>query len=296
MGENRFIISYYKNSEEGIHIQRIRNSKAAQEKHSHDYFQIYYILHGSITHITEGDSSQLAKGDVFIIPPGFAHSVSEPKDAVFYTFSFTKESIAPSCSAFPLVGRYLGEIENESSVPAKNSLSGDSVLFVENLMDRLYTEFCDKQIGYVDAIRAYAAVLLTILARNHFERTQFTYPLSDGTDTILYCIEYIDENFAEPLTLTDMAKRAAMSKSAFCKRLKAVTGTTFNNYLNSVRIKNAVSLIKKRYKISAISGLCGYNDFSTFYRNFKAIIGCSPNQYRRSVMQNEKNENQAVLS
>ena len=41
-------------------------------------------------------------------------------------------------------------------------------------------------------------------------------------------------------------------------------------------------LIKKGYKITAIYGLCGYNDFSTFYRNFKKIMGVSPDIYKKS--------------
>ena len=94
-------------------------------------------------------------------------------------------------------------------------------------------------------------------------------------------ISYIDENFAEPLTLSDMAKWCAMSRSEFCKQFFNMSGTTFSHYLNSARIKHAVKLLESNHSITSVQILCGYNDFSTLYRNFKKIMGSSPLQYRK---------------
>ena len=57
---------------------------------------------------------------------------------------------------------------------------------------------------------------------------------------------------------------------------KRQTGTSYE-------IKAEEYLIKKGYKITAIYGLCGYDDFTTFYRNFKKIIGVSPKEYKNKI-------------
>ena len=48
--------------------------------------------------------------------------------------------------------------------------------------------------------------------------------------------------------------------------------------------------IEDGYKITAIYGLCGYNDFTTFYRNFKKIMGCSAEEYRQKTAGGEPEE------
>lgn len=280
MADRHFIINYYKNADSGIHIQKIKNSRDALVPHSHEYFQIYYILQGSLMHTTANSTSTLTKGDAFIIPPGSRHSIKELKDTLFYTFSFMRESLEPAYSAMPLVTRFLQDIHDGGHVHAKISIKNDNLLFVESLMEKMYCEFTEKQIGYSDALHAYAAVLLIHLARYHFENAPLTIPNASNRTRIISSMEFIDANFSKQLTLDDMAKWTAMSKSEFCRQFLEVSGTTFQRYLHAARISHAAALIKKDYHISAVCTLCGYNDFSTFYRNFKKIIGCAPMQYR----------------
>ncbi len=283
MGEKHFVISYYKNADSGIHIQKIENSLAASEPHSHEYFQIYYILRGTLTHVTESDTSVLCAGDAFIIPPGRLHHIRDVGNTLFYTFSFTKESMARSLTEASLVSEFLRETEEESRVPAFVKIPDDELLFTENLMEMMYSEFTKKRIGYGDAIAAYAVILLTVLARCRYSAEYPSIDTSDNRSRMLHCIKYIEANFTVPLTLTDTARWCAMSKAAFCSSFREVAGMTFRCYLNRIRVRHAVTLIEKGYKISVIYGLCGYNDFSTFYRNFKEIMGISPEKYRMNL-------------
>lgn len=281
MEKKHFLITYYKNMDSGIHIQKINNSLPAQSPHSHEYFQIYYVLKGSLTHIVNNNTFTLNKGDVFIIPPKCTHNICQPKDALFYTFSFTADSLRENYKSPFLIAQFLQGLEKNYDTPLKISIKNHT-LWIENILENLHKEFEEKQIGYVDAIISYATNFLIILARDQFEKVSFSIPKLSNRLQILSCIEFIDAHFSEPLTLNDMAKWSAMSKSEFCRQFLAVSGTTFQKYLHSARIKHATKLIKKDYNISSIYCLCGYNDFSTFYRNFKKIMGCSPMQYLKN--------------
>ena len=87
-----------------------------------------------------------------------------------------------------------------------------------------------------------------------------------------------------PRLLNAFAFRSAMSKTCFCALFKSITGVSFNRFLNTCRIQKATKMIRDGEKITTVSMLCGYEQFSTFYRNFKEIMGLSPSQYQRTVL------------
>ena len=282
MSEQHFAISYYKNADAGIHVQRIERSQDAQSAHSHDYYQIYYIARGTLTHVTEGESSRLSRGDTFIIPPGRTHYIRELSDTLFYTLSFTRESLGTEEGTSRLALRFLKDIEKEAAPRAAISLPDEVLTRFESLFQGMHAEFYEKSIGYAECLRAYAILLLTELARHYFEKAPLSAPAQDNRERVLHCAEYIEENFAEDLSAEELAKWCAMSKTGFFRLFSSLTGETPNAYLHKCRIRAALRYIDKGYKITAVFGLCGYNDFATFYRNFKKIMGCSPEAYKQS--------------
>ncbi len=281
MKKKNFDLSYYKNAKDGIHVQCIENSTEAGKPHTHNYFQIYYISKGTLCHVTESDFVRLSRGDMFIIPPGRTHHIEDVDDALFYTFSFTIDSLRPIGGISPAL-HFLKNLEQDevrARVPARD----DELLLVEGIMEKMCAEFTKKRLGYEDMLRSYALVLLTVFARNYYSDLESFPKTSDTRSLILYSVEYINENYAEALSLEEMCRRSAMSKSSFCKLFASVTGTSFNSYLNSCRIQSAVKYIKQGYNIGVIYGLVGYNDSTTFYRNFKKIMGCSPMEYKQCL-------------
>jgi len=284
--KKNFDIDYYKNADLGIHVQCIENSSEAIKPHTHNYYQIYYILRGTLCHVTDCDSLTLTRGDMFIIPPGREHHIENVENALFYTFSFTPDSLNLTDVGSPakhfLIGLESGEIKARVTVP------DDEILLIEDIMEKMLREFSERRVGYEDVLRSYAVILLTVLARNYY-RVSDSFPQgSDSRSMILYSVEYIKSNFADELTLDLMCRKCAMSKSSFCKLFLSVTGMSFKAYLNSCRVREAVKYVNKGYSIGGIYALVGFNDFTAFYRNFRRIMGCSPMEFRRCAENGEK--------
>ena len=92
MDVKRFVLSYYKNAESNFHITRISSPKEALHNHSHNYFQIYYVISGKLTHHLESRTADLTAGDIFILPPDQPHYIETPDGEVdFYSLSFMSE-------------------------------------------------------------------------------------------------------------------------------------------------------------------------------------------------------------
>lgn len=95
-------------------------------------------------------------------------------------------------------------------------------------------------------------------------------------------INYIEEHYAEPLTLTGVAKHFHFNPSYLSSYFSTHNKEGFIEYLNRIRIDEASKLlIQGTESISEISGMVGYSDHSYFCKVFKKIKGVSPSQYKR---------------
>ena len=284
MDIKNFVLSYYNNSAENFHIQKVEKAYEAKKTHTHEYFQIYYIAKGGLIHFIENKSSKLWRGDMFIIPPGVVHYISPEENTVFYSFSFMPDFFGETNQNNKLVTLFLRNLQTNKNILPKVSIDSQDVFYIESIIERMLYEFNLKDFGFSEIIHAYAVLLVAVLARNYFEKNTLPEYFDNSKQFVLHCIEYIENNFTDRITLDEISKRSAMSKNSFCELFYKLTGHSFNSYLNICRIKKATEYIKNGYKITAIYGLCGYTDFSTFYRNFKKIMGVSPMEFKKNNM------------
>lgn len=92
---------------------------------------------------------------------------------------------------------------------------------------------------------------------------------------------YLDEHYAEKLTLEDLAGRFYMDKYYLAKCFKEEYGVTINQYLLQVRITKAKQMLRfTDEKIEVIGQECGIGEAAYFSRMFKKIEGISPSEYR----------------
>jgi two-component system, response regulator YesN len=95
-------------------------------------------------------------------------------------------------------------------------------------------------------------------------------------------MEYISEHYAEPLTLTDVARYFHFNPSYLSSLFSNHNKEGFIEYLNKIRIEEATKLLAKgTATISEISSMVGFSDHSYFCKVFKKIKGLSPSQFKR---------------
>jgi len=282
MDAKKFVLTYYKNATENFHITRLTAPQEALNLHSHNYYQIYYLVSGTIRHHVGNSTAKMTAGDVFILPPNLPHYIEVPDgDADFYSMSFTPDYFNPAREGNKLVLDFLYYLREEKPevIQPKISLHYEDSAFTEILLSRIMGEFLGTHTGNQELIKACVSALLSVFARVYFEENAEALRVEENKHLVMHCITYIKNHFDEELTLSEMVHLSAMSKTCFCTIFRSITGTTFKDYLSRCRIEKAVELIREGEKISAVSIRCGYNDLSTFYRNFVKYKGISPNAY-----------------
>jgi len=95
--------------------------------------------------------------------------------------------------------------------------------------------------------------------------------------------DFISKHFKDPIKQPDAAKIVHMSSSHFSRFFKRMTGRTFANYLNEVRIGYASrQLIESDLTITEISFAAGFTNLSNFNRRFLDIKKITPRAFRNS--------------
>ena len=284
MDIRKFVLPYYKDADDDFYITRIDNPVDTLKLHEHEYYQAFYVISGSMVHHVGSATAQLSSGDVFILPPNLPHYIEAESGKVdFYALSFMPSFFLGLQESNKLVADFLNYLTTATpeTVHLKLSLSNEDVIFTEALFKRTLEEFKSRRTGKDAVVKSCVTVLLSLFARLYFEEQAESLTPGENRQAVLYCIEYIKNHFNEAISLSEIVRHSAMSKSCFCKLFSSITGTSFKQYLNTCRINHAAKLLKAGEKVSAVSALCGYEDFSTFYRNFVKIMDISPTQYQK---------------
>ncbi|MCK9861230.1 helix-turn-helix domain-containing protein [Paenibacillus sp. ATY16] len=109
---------------------------------------------------------------------------------------------------------------------------------------------------------------------------------NDGHTRIIEAIKtYVSGHFSDSdLTLYRVAEAVERPEKYISQLFKEVTGSNLSDYLEQVRMENAIALLREnRYTVDEISSRVGYNSSHSFRRAFKRVTGVSPSSYRQTV-------------
>lgn len=234
-------------------------------------YHILYIERG-ICHLTlNGEQQLVGAGGIVMFRPG------EPQ---IYSFLASERSVS-HYAHFTGVGcaellRGLGI----DSVRVFNMGRSRTYEDTSAKMEREYT--MNKPFG--DSFcTAYLHELLSIIARKFALRhSNVSYVSERRIDTA--CRE-IFANLASPPSAGELASACCLSESRFTHLFREATGRSLKEFIASMRIDRAKSLLTSTdMSVREIAEMIGYDDQSYFSRIFRQSIGISPTDYRKSQM------------
>lgn len=97
--------------------------------------------------------------------------------------------------------------------------------------------------------------------------------------------KFISSNISNRLSLTILAKKAAVSVFHLSRIFKQVEGVTLKNYLHQCKMYNCLQqVLYTNRKLNDISFKCGFEDYASFCRGFKRIYKVSPDDLRKIIL------------
>lgn len=102
--------------------------------------------------------------------------------------------------------------------------------------------------------------------------------------------ELIDEHYAQPLDLNDLARTANFSRYHFLRAFRRTFHTTPHEYLTRKRIERAKELLaESEFTVTEICFKVGFESLGSFSTLFHKIVGWSPSIYRARAWEMRKN-------
>ncbi|HLS76922.1 MAG TPA: helix-turn-helix domain-containing protein [Nocardia sp.] len=103
-----------------------------------------------------------------------------------------------------------------------------------------------------------------------------------SSDNLGDILEWMTEHLDRPMTVDELAARAAMSTRTFARRFAAETGTTPVKWLTTQRILHAKHLLEDTpLGLEQIAARCGFGSAALLRHHFQRQIGLAPVEYRR---------------
>ena len=103
-------------------------------------------------------------------------------------------------------------------------------------------------------------------------------------DTFYRIVEYLNEHYAENLSVSTLAESFNMSPSYFAHFFKRNAQKSVIEYVNEIRIMHAkLFLEKEEASVGEIALRVGFYDINYFSRKFKAIAGVTPTEYKKTA-------------
>jgi AraC-like DNA-binding protein len=274
--------SLLKNS---IYTKEIKSDKLSDQFHFHNAYEIALIIEGNGRRIVGDNIDNFSNGDLIILGPNIAHASYSDKK-----YHIVESSTKVNALVVYFQPDWIAEYHMNSAdfAPLKKLLSqfkrgirieGKTHDIVQNLLLKLRNADGLKsftilfQILYeISKSKDYSCLAST--------RYSHTYDEND-IKRINDVYKYVMENFTEVISLDSVSSIAYMTPSAFCKYFKNKTNKTFTHFVNEIRINYACELLmNKNLDISQISIQCGFNNFTSFNKNFKHFTKTTPSTYR----------------
>jgi len=144
----------------------------------------------------------------------------------------------------------------------------------EGILDRLFThlEQKKKSVNHTDKY----------LDNNSVLNDSHNYDTVYTSENFRNLLKYINQNFNKELYLKDLSCQFFINETYCCELFKKVTGKTFSEYMNSLRIKKACELLETGdLSVDEVAREIGYRDYYYFNKVFKKYIGFTPFQYKK---------------
>jgi AraC-like DNA-binding protein len=283
MNQFAHIIEFAIKRNNAIHLNSLSEASSGN-------IRIYYILEGKFEWIINEQHHILYPGDLVLIQPG--HKFGGRKGVL---------DIGKLCWLYIEVNKSVPDermmFGKWSSLPKNEILAIGKILRLCNtpvlsrakeagrVLSELQHELFNQQIGYTTRINQLIDELFILIAR---KLTLQNNTHRDFPQTFMNLEQALRQNLSHNWTVEEMAAMVGLGTTAFTEKVKNYSGFSPLNYLITIRISEAIKLLKRNdLSVTDIALDTGFYSSQHFSTTFKKLTGYTPSDFRKKNISND---------
>jgi AraC-like DNA-binding protein len=237
------------------------------DSHVHSECEIYINLSGDVSIIVENHIYPVKRGDVIITRPfEYHHCVYHSSDVhKHYWILFSPRTNEA------LLDMFFNRKSGEGNLLILSPENSEALI---SLCDSMLKNSSNDYTNYSNFFKMLE--LLDTADRKDIKTT-------DSRDDVITAINYINNNFAYELSVSQIAMAANVSVNTLERHFMSSLNMSPSVYLRKKRLANAIKLLSSGASVTEASEKSGFPDYSAFIAYFKKSYGITPLKYKKSL-------------
>jgi len=253
--------------------------------HAHEEYELHLVVETRGKAFVGDYIGDFKAGDLFMTGPNLPHNWitdqvwSKPVEIRDMLIQFSHVSVEKLADGFPEFSQVLHMLQlAESGI----YFEGFNPTFARGHMESIR----DNK----GAERILAFVRFLVRLNEHAEKktlsiSKLIQPEGGSKQArIAEVVDHITKNFSDSISVAQAAEMANMTEITFSRNFAAVTGHSFVDFLNRIRIGQACGMLyASDSQITSIAQEAGFKNLANFNRHFLKVRGMTPSEYRETA-------------
>lgn len=253
--------------------------------HAHEEYELHLIVETRGKAFVGDYIGDFKSGDLFMTGPDLPHNWitdkvwSYPLDVRDMLIQFSHDSVEKLAEGFPEFSQVLQMLQLAQS---GIYFEGFNATFARGHMESIRDN--------TGAERILAFVRFLVRLNEHAEKktlssAKLIQPEGGSKQArIAQVVDHVTKNYFEGFTVAQAAEMANMTEITFSRNFLAVTGHSFIDFLNRIRIGQACGMLyASDDQITSIAQEAGFKNLANFNRHFLKVRGMTPSEYRETA-------------
>ena len=250
--------------------------------HWHPEIEITYVQKGTMCYKVNHMVYHLKEGDIVFNNSGALHSgtMENQKDCAYIPVTFDSRLIYGFFQS-TVNSKYVDPVIQDSMLPA---ICIDQSEPWHNPFREYLVRIIDLDEKKPDFYELDITICLQSMWRLLLEHITYEPQASRENsleyDRIKKILSYIEENYQNKITVTDLAGHIHLCERDCTRLFKRHMNTTLFAFLQEYRIERSLEFLQDDQPVSAVADKAGFSDPNYYSKVFAKIKGCSPREYR----------------
>ena len=252
---------YQEDNSNNVEMPRIEMGKDFSfGAHFHNSFEFIAVTEGEMLVTVDKKQYAVTPGSAILVFPNQPHSLHTEMHSKHILCIFSKKMV------------------NTFSIATDNKIPTSAAFDIDNFYVKKLFELADDR-----SLIKSKGLLYSICAEFN-KNASYIKQISKSETLLRDIFDFAEKNYKTDCTLDTLSRYTTYNSVYLSKYFKQRTGINYTDYINKLRINEAIYLISTTDdKMVNISLRCGFNTIRNFNRKFKEVTGQTPKEYRSEL-------------